>query len=51
MHLYTDREDGRYYFSSEPTPVRLEKVDVLISRHETFLPALLGFARERGYID
>ena len=51
VHLYTDREDGRYYFSSEPTPVRLEKVDVLISRHETFLPALLGFARERGYID
>jgi len=24
---------------------------VLISRHETFMPALLSFARERGYID
>ncbi|MAH87423.1 MAG: hypothetical protein CMF26_02290 [Kiloniella sp.] len=51
VHLYTDREDGRYYFSSESEADRLEKVDVLISRHETFLPALLSFARERGHID
>jgi len=51
VHLYTDREDGRYYFSSEPTAARLAKVDVLISRHETFMPALLSFARDRGYID
>ena len=50
VHLYTDREDGRYYFSSESEQDRLRKVDVLISRHETFLPALLGFARERGYL-
>ena len=51
VHLYTDREDGRYYFSSEPTETRLKKIDVLISRHETFLPAMLSFARERKYID
>ena len=51
VHLYTDSEDGRYYFSSENQVTRLEKVDVLISRHETFMPALLSFARERGYIE
>lgn len=51
VHLYTDREDGRYYFSTEPETDRLAKVDVLISRHETFMPALLDFARTRGFID